>query len=96
MIALVASFKVEPANSEAFEAVIAELTAATLANEPGTKLYQLCRSKKDPTTYRLLELYESQEALDTHMQSEWFKSAGPKIGELVAERPVLEKLDTVG
>jgi quinol monooxygenase YgiN len=96
MIALVASLKVDPSNSEAFEAVIAELTRATLANEPGVKLYQLCRSQKDAGTYRLLELYESQEALDQHMQAEWFKSAGPKLTGLFAERPVLEQLDTVG
>jgi len=96
MIAVTATFKVAPENAEAFEAVIAELTAATLANEPGVSLYQLGRSQKDPTFYRLLELYADKEALDAHMNSEWFKAAGPKLGALLAERPLLEKFDTVG
>lgn len=96
MIALVANFKVEAEHSAAFEAVIAELAAATLGNEPGVRLYQLCRSQDDARTYRLLELYDSQEVLDSHMQAEWFKTAGPKLSGLLAERPVLERLDTIG
>ena len=69
---------------------------AVLANEPGVRLYQLCRSNAETGVYRLLEMYDDQEALDLHRQTEWFKGARPKIGPLVAETPVLEQLDPIG
>ena len=85
--------KVEADKRAAFESAIGELAAATLATEPEIRVYQLCRSRADKGVYRLFELYESQDALDRHMQSDWFNAARPKIGPLVAEPPVLEPLD---
>lgn len=96
MIALIANFRIDVANASAFEAAIGELARATLANEPGVRLYQLCRSNAETGVYRLLEMYDDQEALDLHRQTEWFKGARPKIGPLVAETPVLEQLDPIG
>lgn len=96
MIAIIATFTVPEANAAAFESVIAELSAATRANEPGVTLYQLVRGLKDPTHYRLMELYADQATVDTHMASDWFKAAGPKLGELIEGRPLLERYETVG
>lgn len=44
MIAIIATFAVPEAHASAFEEVIAELSAATRANEPGVTLYQLVRA----------------------------------------------------
>jgi quinol monooxygenase YgiN len=91
MIAIIALFTVAEANAAAFEAAAGELVAATRANEPGTRLYTLVRSAKDPTQYRMMELYEDQAAVDAHMASDWFKAAGPKLGPLLDGRPVIEQ-----
>jgi quinol monooxygenase YgiN len=96
MIAVIATLRIVAEQSEAFEQVFAELSATVLANEPNTKLYQLCRSKTDPSLYRVLELYESQADVDAHLQSDWFKAASPKLGRFLTERPILEPLDTIG
>ena len=96
MIEIIATFTVTEANAEAFEAAVAELAAATRANEPGVSLYQLVRNRKDPTQYRLMELYAEQATVDAHMTSPWFQEAGPKLGALIEGRPLLERYDTIG
>lgn len=95
MIALVVTFAVDEAKTAEFEAIIAGLTQATLAGEPGAKMYQLCRSAGQPIDYRLLELYEDQAALDHHMQSEWFKAGGKKLAGVLTGRPKIEQFETV-
>ncbi|MDO7842216.1 putative quinol monooxygenase [Sphingomonas immobilis] len=95
MIAIIASFTVPEDKAEAFEAIAGELVAATNANEPGVKLYTLARDKKDPTQYRMMELYEDQAAVDTHMASDWFKAAGPKLGGVLDGRPKIEQFTVV-
>ncbi|MET0374438.1 MAG: antibiotic biosynthesis monooxygenase [Rhizorhabdus sp.] len=95
MIAIIATFTVAEANAAAFEAIAGELVAATTANEPGVKLYTLVRDRKDATKYRMLELYEDQAAVNSHMSAEWFKAAGKKLGAVLEERLVIEQYSVV-
>ena len=95
MIGVVATMKVKPDQVAAFEDAMGQLVKATRANEPGVKVYQFCRSQKEPTTYIVMELYQDQATLDAHMKSDWFRGAGPKLQPCLAERPVLDKFDTV-
>jgi quinol monooxygenase YgiN len=44
----------------------------------------------------MYELYESQDALNAHMGSEWFKQLGPKIGALMGGAPELIFLAPIG
>jgi quinol monooxygenase YgiN len=96
MIGVVATMKVKPEQVEAFEAAMGELVKATRANEPGVKVYQFCRSKKEPTTYVVMELYQDQPTLDAHMKSDHFRAAGPKLAPCLADRPVLDMYDAIG
>ena len=95
MIGMVAVFRVVPGSEQAFELAYSELAAGVLADEPGTRLYQLCRSRTEHGVYKVMEIFESQEALDTHMKSERVKSSWPSIAPLLAERPTLEFLDVI-
>jgi quinol monooxygenase YgiN len=65
-------------------------------NAPSVKLYQLCKSREDPPGYRLPELYESRDVLDSHEASVWFKAGGPKLSSLSAERATIEYYETIG
>ena len=96
MIGVIARISVKPDQCAAFEALIAELTAATRATEPGTLLYQLCKSRKAATDYTLMELYKDQASFDVHMSSDGFKAASLKMKEMLAGRPALEFVDAVG
>jgi len=95
MIGVVATLKVKPDQVAAFEQVMSDLARATRANEPGVKVYQYCKSRKEPTTYIVMELYQDQATLDAHMGSEWFRAAGPKLQACLADRPSLDMYDTI-
>lgn len=94
-IGVIATVKVQAGKEADFEAVFKDLAAKVRANEPGNKLYQLCRSKADPTTYIAMELYEDAAALDTHGKTEYFQAASAKLGSVVTGPPDIQLFDTV-
>lgn len=95
MIGVIATLKIKDGAAEAFEATFRELSAAVHANEPGVRCYQLTRSKSDPLTYKVLEIYADADALKAHGESAHFKAAGPALGASLAGRPEVEYLDGV-
>jgi len=94
-IGVVATLKVQEGKNTEFEAIFTELAAQVRANEKGNLAYSLTRSRTDPNTYKVLELYADQDALTLHGQTEYFKAAGPKLGPCLAGRPEIEYLDGV-
>ncbi len=96
MIGIIATIKTKDGEGEAFEAVFTELSAKVRANESGAKLYQLTKSRTEPNTYKVLELYADQEALTAHGQTDYFRELGRKMGASMDGRPTIEVLDSVG
>ena len=94
-IGIVAKIKVAAGKNKDFEAVFAELAAATRKNEPGCNFYALHKSKTDAQLYVVLENYKDQAAVDTHMGSEHFKAGFKKMGACLAGAPEIELLDGV-
>jgi quinol monooxygenase YgiN len=94
-IGVIATLKVQENKGAEFEAVFRELAAQVRANEPGNKLYQVCKSRKDENTYIVMELYADQAALDAHGKSDHYRAAGPKLGPTMAGRPDVQFFDTV-
>ena len=92
MIALLAKMSVVEGKEAEFESVMGELIEKVRANEPGNKLYTLV---KNDSGYTVMELYENQEALVAHGQSEHFRAAGPKFAGLLAGRPELQQFEVV-
>ena len=95
MIGVVATLKVREGKNAEFEAVFKDLAAQVRANEKGNLAYALTRSRTDPNTYKVLELYADQDALSAHGKTEHFVAAGPKLGPCLAGRPEIEYLDGV-
>ena len=96
MIGVIATLRVQDGKSDEFERVFAELAAKVRANEAGNIAYQLCRSRSEAQTYKVLELYRDEDALKAHGSSEHFKAAGPALGAVLAGRPEVEYLDAIG
>ena len=96
MIGVIATLRVKSGQSKAFEAVFAQLAAQVRANEDGNLAYQLCRSRSEADTYKVLEIYRDEAALEAHRDSEHFRAAGPGLGPLLEGRPEVELLDAVG
>ncbi len=95
MIGVIATLKVQDGKAAEFEAIFTELAAQVRANEPGNHAYQLCKSRTEPNSYKVLELYADDDALKAHGASDHFKAAGPKLGGVLGGRPEIEYLDGV-
>ena len=76
MIALVAKLNVAPGKEAEFEKVMLGLAEQVRANEDANHLYTLV---KDDDGYAVLELYDDDAALQTHMQSSHFREAGSEV-----------------
>lgn len=93
MIGVVAKLNVKAGMEAEFEDVFLTLSEAVRANEPGCLLYQLC---KDPDgNYVVLEMYESEEALAAHGQSEHFKAAGAGFKGKMGGPPEVTRMPAV-
>lgn len=95
MIALIATIRTKPGMGAEFEQAFLELAKVVKAVEPGNLLYQLAKSRTEDDTYKVLELYQDEEALAVHGKSDEFRAAGAKMGPSMAGRPEVERLDAV-
>lgn len=94
MKAIIAKANVQPGKEAEFEAAALELAAAVAANEPGNKLYKLCKTAEGE--YFFIEMYESAEAMAAHGSSDHIKAAGAKFAGVMAGRPEITVLDVLG
>jgi quinol monooxygenase YgiN len=95
-IGIVATLKVQDGKNAEFEAIFTALAKQVRANEPGNLAYQLTKSRTDPNTYKVLELYTDEDAVKLHGGTDYFKAAGPKFAAVLGGRPEVEYLDGVG
>ena len=94
-IGLLATITVQEGKNEEFEKVFLDLTEQVRANEPGNVFYALNRSTSDPQVYKVMEQYESAEALDAHSKADHFREANKKLAGLVVGAPDIEILNAV-
>ena len=95
-IGVIATLRIQPGKEAEFEAFATELAKQVRANEPGNLAYQLTKSRTEPGTYKVLEIYKDQDALTHHGGTDYFKAAGPKFAAVLGGRPEIEYLDGVG
>lgn len=95
-IGVIAILKVQDGKNDEFERVIANLGAHVRADEPGNIMYQLTKSRTEVNTYKVLELYKDEEALEAHRSAPHYKAAEAGLGSVLTSRPDVEYLDTVG
>jgi len=94
-IGVVATLKVQPGKAEEFEATFRELAPQVRSKEPGNKLYQCYKSRKDANTYVVMEVYESQAAIDAHREAPHVKALFPKLGACMAGAPDIHLMDPI-
>jgi quinol monooxygenase YgiN len=94
-IGLIATLRIQDGKGAEFEAFFSEHARQVRAGEPGNLVYQLTKSRTEPNTYKVLEVFKDQEALTHHGGTESIRAAGPKLGAMLAEQPDVEYLDGV-
>ena len=82
MIKVVAGFRVKEDSLDEYLALGAQVVEKTNALDEGCISYELCQDVNDPLRLAMLEQWESQEALDKHMQSAHFTTLVPKMDAL--------------
>ncbi len=97
MIGLIARLKVQegkgPELEKAFRVLAAKVTSDA---EPGNLLYKLCKSRADPNTYVVMELYRDQAAVDEHPKTAHFTELFPAVRDcMVPGPPDFEFIDSV-
>lgn len=95
MIGVLATLRVRDGMRTEFERIFQELAQQVRRDEPGNLLYQLYVSRAEPNTYRVLEIYSSDEDLEAHRASQHFRAAGEALMPLLAGAPAIEVLDGV-
>ena len=94
-IGLLATITVLEGKNEEFEETFLDLTEKVRANEPGNVFYALHKSGNDPQMYKVMEQYDSPEALDAHGKSDYFRQAKKQLAGLVAGAAEIEILEAV-
>lgn len=82
MIKVVAKQIIKTGKLEEFMPVAKALVDASNKNDAGCIRYEMYQDLSDPQIVTVIEEWESQEALDSHMKSKHFTDAMPKIGAL--------------
>ncbi|HWL27474.1 MAG TPA: putative quinol monooxygenase [Burkholderiaceae bacterium] len=72
--ALIVEFQIKTPFVDDFAAAIKTNADASLAEEPGCLLFDVCRDPADPTAFFLYELYEDESAIEAHLGSRHFRA----------------------
>ncbi|MFQ5416952.1 MAG: putative quinol monooxygenase [Myxococcota bacterium] len=93
MPSVVATIKVKEDKIEEAVALVKELSAETLSNEPGTLAYVFHQRVDEPTVFVAYEKYESEEAFKTHSKN--LASKGAAFASILAGPPEILMLEEV-
>lgn len=89
MIAIIGHIDVDPGVRDRLVEATADLQRSTANDEPGCVVYTMAADPTDPGRIRIVELWESAEALDAHFQHPNFHDTGavlrsePRLGGAV-------------
>ena len=93
MPSVIATLKVKDDKIDEAKSFLKQLSADTLAKEPGTLAYAVHQRKDDPTTFVFYEKYESDAAFAQHGEN--LKSQGAGFAGILAGRPEIVVLDEI-
>ena len=85
MIVNAVDFDIVPADREAYLAAITENGAASV-KEPGCKRFDILNLASDPNHFFLYEVYENEEAVKAHRETDHFKKYAATTAKMVAKR----------
>ena len=97
MIAVIATLTAKPENADTVAALLAEAAPHCRSDaEPGCLVYQPTRSNEDPNVFKVLEVYESADAIAAHRETPHFQPLKEAFGTMLATAPTVERLAAFG
>lgn len=92
MITVIATVQAKPGKGAELEADFKSYAEQVKANEPGTLLYTLNRSREDPDTFYAIEIYQDDAAVAAHMQNFQARKGAPDVALGPPKIQVLDRL----
>lgn len=84
MILVVATVRVHPDKAEDYEAACREVMPALQAANSGILFYETGKCREAAHTYRVIEAYADQAAMDRHVESAELKAAFARLQPCIA------------
>ena len=94
MIAITAKIPVKPGSEADFEKAMLAMAEQVRANEPGNKMYTLC--KGEDGVYVMMELYDDAAAVEAHRNSDHYKAGGASLGPFIGGAPEISIMEVIG
>ncbi len=88
-VVIVADVFAKEGRAEELEAVLREHTVRT-HEEPGILIFAVHRDRENPDHFAVIEVYESQDDLETHRKTQRYIQLMASLPELIADRGRLE------
>ena len=66
------TLRIRPDKAETYESTFFELQRLVRENEPGCRMFELCKDPDEPFAYHVLEAYDDQDAVDAHAGTEYY------------------------
>lgn len=95
MLTCTTLLKVKQAHRDEFERLLTALVHSVRDNEPGTTLFQMVRSQREPLTYLVIEQYADADALASHSATAYLMATVPPMLTYLTEPPTLDSFDPV-
>ena len=89
-IVRLSKIKVDPTKLEAYKAFAAEVGRESMRLEPGVRVLYSLQEKKDPTSFAILEIYESEEAYRHHIQTPHFRKYKEGTADMVTSLELVD------
>ena len=80
-----ATVRIHPDKAAHYEATCAKLMPQVRAAEPGVLFYDAGRSREEPHTYRVIEVYRDQAAMDDHIGSKFVENSMADLKDCIAD-----------
>ncbi len=86
---IIAEVFAKEGRAEELDEVLRDHTERT-HEEPGVLLFAVHRDRQDPNHFAVIEVYESQDHLETHRNTERYATLMASLPELIADRSRIE------
>ena len=77
--------RVHPGKAEAYEAICREFMPRMAAANPDIVFYEAVRSRDEPDTFRVIEAYADQAAMDQHIANPDLRVSFGALRDCIAE-----------
>lgn len=95
IVHVVAQFTVKSEQADEFAEKAHRLLVVPTQQEKGCIRYELCRNLEDPAVFAMIEAWESEDDLKTHLGQPSLQKALPELMPMVAKPPVIQRFRPV-